>query len=206
MTRTLLRLLMLGLLPAGCGGRQTPQHEAAPAAERPAIRATAAATEEPDSCGDTLHCELPQCALLRTDTLLAPADTLLGMRTERTQYPADVRTICALVVNPTDTPLYFGRAWGLLRHEAEGWRRVPVRIPDYAWEADGFRIDRAPLRYHFRFPVGTLYDLTPGRYRLVKRFEHRGRWLELTADFTVTEALHPVHAVGTNGGGRYEPQ
>ena len=74
-----------------------------------------------------------------------------------------------------------------------------------SWTDDAFGIDKAPLFYCFRFPVGEYYHLPKGKYRLAKRFRANGKNLTLTADFSIYDTdIVPVKPLEITGGGRVE--
>lgn len=108
------------------------------------------------------------------------------MWTEYKNYWENVQVIQVFVANPDTIPFDFGRKWDLYVWK-EGKYGRPEQKGSYliAWEDDLFIIDKAPLLYCFRFPVGADYYLPVGRYRITKKFGQCGKTIELHADFEV---------------------
>ena len=136
---------------------------------------------------DTVIYELPQCWLWQTKVL---PDECVGkparMWTEYKNYWENVQVIQVFVANPDTIPFDFGRKWDLYVWK-EGKYVHPEQKGNYpiVWEADLFIIDKAPLLYCFRFPVGDNYYLPVGKYRITKKFGQQGKKIELHADFEV---------------------
>ena len=146
---------------------------------------TIVVSDEADADGDTVRYELPQCCLWYTEAL--PEKYMKKSVCIWTEYPyywEDVQVINVFVANPTATPLSFGRGWSLLRWDGERWSQ-PEFKRDLSWQDDAFGVDRAPLLYCFRFPVGEYYRLTVGKYRLLKTFWQANKRIELTSEFEV---------------------
>ncbi len=154
---------------------------------------------------DTVIYEIPQCRLWYTKELSeADKGEEIRMWTERKEYWEDVQVINVFVVNPTDVWWNFGRDWSLYVWNGTDWAK-PVFKQSLSWTDDAFGIDKAPLLYCFRFPVGEYYHLPKGKYRLAKRFMANGKKLTLTTDFNICDTdVVPVKSLGTNGGGRVE--
>lgn len=168
----LLAFLAAGFCMAGCAGKQ-PKTATENPADTPATAAPAGhgkiADRYPDR--DTVVYRLPECALVRTDTLPAGyANREISMWTERSIYWPEVRVIDVFVANPTDRPLSFGRGWNLKVWKAGKWELPDLKVADLVWQLDGFMVEEAPLLYLFRFPVGDYYRLPAGKYRLEKTF------------------------------------
>ena len=138
------------------------------------------------SDGDTLLYELPEFCLLRTDTLPPPTGTTVTMRTERPTYWPDVRALNVVVENPTDTPVGFGRSWGIEVWDGRQWHSPEWRdTTPLVWRDDLLVPQEAPARFCFRFPVGEVFKLPAGRYRILKTFRLGDRRLDLTAEFLI---------------------
>ncbi|MCC8171333.1 MAG: hypothetical protein LIP00_06005 [Parabacteroides sp.] len=135
---------------------------------------------------DTVIYQIPACALVYTDTLPAACrGTEIGMYTARNTYWPDVKVIDVRVVNPTDVPLSFGREWSLHVWKNGKWALPETKIPDISWQSDGFQVDKAPLCYYFRFPVGRFYHLPAGKYRIGKAFYRGTEEIVLQAEFEI---------------------
>lgn len=147
---------------------------------------------------DTVIYEIPRCRLWYTKELSeADKGKEIRMWTEYEQYWEDVRVINVFVANPTDVWWNFGRDWSLSVWSGTDWVK-PAFKRSLSWTDDAFGIDKAPLFYCFRFPVGEYYHLPKGKYRLAKRFGANGKTLTLTADFSIydTKAV-PVKPLET---------
>lgn len=141
--------------------------------------------EEKRADHDTVTYELPECRLVSTDSLVSASDTAVAMETARKVYWENVRVVDLVVTNPTDVPLSFGRSWRLQVWDGEKWGYPELRVGGIVWEDDLFSVDKAPLRYCFRIPVGEYYLLPEGKYRLAKAFWLGERKMVLSADFEV---------------------
>lgn len=134
---------------------------------------------------DTVVYELPECDLYYTDSLVPSADTAVAAATEHPVYWENVRFVNLFVTNPTDEPLSFGRSWWLSVWDDGHWGFPEMKVGGVAWEDDLFTVDKAPLRYCFRLPVGEYYLLPKGKYRLSKSFVVKGERQSLYAEFEV---------------------
>lgn len=154
---------------------------------------------------DTVIYEIPQCRLWYTKGLSeADKGKEIRMWTERKEYWKDVQVINVFVANPTDVWWNFGRDWSLSVWNGTDWV-TPAFKQSLSWTDDAFGIDKAPLFYCFRFPVGEYYHLPKGKYRLAKRFRANGKNLTLTADFSIYDTdIVPVKPLEITGGGRVE--
>ena len=141
--------------------------------------------EEKRADHDTVTYELPECRLVSTDSLVSASDTAVAMETARKVYWENVRVVDLVVTNPTDVPLSFGRSWRLQVWDGEKWGYPELRVGGIVWEDDLFSVDKAPLRYCFRIPVGEYYLLPEGKYRLAKAFWLGERKMVLSADFEI---------------------
>ena len=69
-----------------------------------------------------------------------------------------------------------GKEWVLAKIKG------PYRI---AWPDDGFNNQRAPAWYCFRFPIGSYYHLSKGKYRIYKSFYAGRQEIALHAEFEI---------------------
>lgn len=167
----------------GCTGRHPAASGADPAA---AVAGTPVASSGKIAGRDTGICQLPECALVYTDTLPAACKgTAIRMQTRTGTYRPDVKVIDVQVVNPTPVPLSFGREWRLQVWKNGKWVLPETKKPAVSWQSDGFRVDKAPLCYYFGFPAGDLYQLPPGRYRIGKTFYRGTEEIVTQAEFEI---------------------
>lgn len=136
---------------------------------------------------DTIIYELPQCALVYTKTLKAKGGEI-KMWTESNNYLENIQAINVFVENPTNVPLFFGREWYIYRWNGKSWELPKQKNPDIlVWNSDAFMTKKAPLLYCFRFPVGELYYLPKGKYRITKSFWQDKKKIELIANFNIPD-------------------
>lgn len=137
---------------------------------------------------DTIIYEIPQCNLWRTEDLPEKyKDSPIQMWTERSVYWEGVKVVNLFVTNPTDIPFTFGRDWILYKWNGEDWI-IPEAFSDCGWQQDAFSTDKAPALHCFRIPVGDIYYLNKGKYRLVKTFffwYEPNKDIKLSAEFEV---------------------
>lgn len=140
------------------------------------------------SSKNTVSYELQDCLLWYTKQLPEEyKDRKASMWTEYENYGKDVKAINVFVANPTDAWWLFGRSWYLEVWNGKKWSS-PKSKRDLIWFDDGFAIEKAPLLYCFRFPVGRYYDLPKGKYRIKKGFSmNKGKdnYTDLTAEFYI---------------------
>ena len=68
------------------------------------------------------------CNLVRTDTLKGDSlGTEIFMKTLHDSYPLTVQSVTALVANPTDIFLEFGRSWNLQKWNGYGWLNAETK-------------------------------------------------------------------------------
>lgn len=138
---------------------------------------------------DTIIYEMPQCALVYTQKLKAKGSEI-KMWTESKNYWENIQVINVFVENPTNTPLFFGREWYIYRWNGKSWELPKQKSSDIlVWNSDAFMIKKAPLLYCFRFPVGELYYLPKGKYRITKSFWQNKKEIELIANFNIPDGV-----------------
>ncbi len=139
-------------------------------------------------CKDTVTYELQDCLLWYTKQL---PEEYKGQKacmwTEYEDYRENVQIINVFVANPTDAWWLFGCSWYLEVWNGKEWG-FPKSKGDLIWFDDGFAIEKAPLLYCFRFPVGRYYHLSKGKYRIKKGFsmnKGKDKYTDLTAEFHI---------------------
>lgn len=143
-------------------------------------------------CKDTVTYRLQDCLLWYIKQLPEEyKDKKACMWTEYEDYQENVQFINVFVANPTDDWWLFGRSWYLEVWNGEKWV-FPKSKGDLIWFDDGFAIEKAPLLYCFRFPVGRYYHLPKGKYRIKKGFlmnKGKDNYTVLTAEFHIKKLL-----------------
>ena len=135
---------------------------------------------------DTVIYETPECKLWYTQNLPNEyKNKLICMWTEHAIYWEEVKVINVFVVNPTSTPLTYGRSWFLYQQNGEKWDEPNRKITGFSWEDDAFSKNKAPLLYCFRFPVGKYYHLPKGKYQICKSFYLDSKKIKLNAEFEI---------------------
>ena len=126
------------------------------------------------------------CNLVRTDTLKGDSlGTEIFMKTLHDSYPLTVQSVTALVANPTDIFLEFGRSWNLQKWNCYGWLNAETKA-DFWWTDELIVLLNGQHKCHyFEFPIGSLYKLAKGKYRITKLFWHNNQELNLTAEFRI---------------------
>ena len=139
-----------------------------------------------NSKNDTTRYYIPECFLVDVqDFFEEREDTSVVMWAEHPVYGTDVQAVNVFVENPTHTSLTYGRDWYLYQWNGEKWIMPKIKGPDIAWQSDGFDNRRAPVRYCFRFPIGSYYHLSKGKYRIYKSFYAGRQEIALHAEFEI---------------------
>lgn len=132
-----------------------------------------------------IYYDTPECYLWYVEDLPDKyKDKPVSMWTERPVYGENVQVINVFVANPTSISLMYGRAWVVEQWNGEKWVMAKTKS-DIVWYDDGFKIQKAPLLYCFRFPVGRYYHLSKGKYRICKSFHAKRENMELSAEFEI---------------------
>lgn len=194
-TRTIILTIMLcAFIVVSCTNKQKQQNVIIGGADSTTEIVIAEDKNKPDK--DTVIYEIPQCQLWYTKELTEVENNKeIRMWTERENYWENVQVINVFVANPTNVWWNFGRDWSLYVWNGTDWV-VPEPKQSLSWYEDAFGVDKAPLLYCFRFPVGEYYHLPKGKYRLTKTFLANRKKITLTADFNIYDAdIVPVKSL-----------
>lgn len=187
-TRTIiLTIVLCAFIVVSCTNKQKQQNAIIGSADSTTEIVIAEKNSKQDR--DTISYELQDCLLWYTKQLPEKyRDQKACMWTEYENYRKNVQIINVFVANPTDAWWLFGRSWNLEVWNGEKWIS-PKSKRDLSWFDDGFAIEKAPLLYCFRFPVGRYFYLSEGKYRIKKGFSmNKGKdcYTDFVAEFYIS--------------------
>lgn len=184
--RTIISGVAFSFLILSCANEQKQQPAIIGGAD--SITQIVIAEESGNQDKDTVIYKLPECSLWYTKELPEDyKDKKVRIWTEREIYWENVQAINVFVANPTDAWWLSGRGWHLDVWNGKEWES-PKAKKDLNWFDDGFAIQKAPLLYCFRFPIGEYFHLSKGKYRINKGFSMnngKDRYTYLSAEFEI---------------------
>lgn len=120
------------------------------------------------------------------DAICVSTDTLgkaVRMNMLHGHYTTESKEVFAIVLNPQNLPISYGRHWILEKWENNQWSILEMKEPT-AFMDDEIIPITPPIYYCFSFPI-KYYKTTPGKYRVSKYFWNNNEKINLNAEFEI---------------------